>query len=136
MERGSDTHGPRLDDALKHETEGLVHAGHGTHAEEWKDPEASGEDQPDADLDPAGTLAGGTPPGMDEVDVEQRSELARWLTRAAFPGDRDALSGTARDNGAPDAVLATLAELPAGQTFDNVQQAWAALGGSVETERS
>jgi hypothetical protein len=39
MERGSNKHGPRLDDELKHETEGLVRSGHPTHAEEWKEPE-------------------------------------------------------------------------------------------------
>ena len=65
MERGSDKHSPRMDDALHAETEGLVRGGHDTHAEEWKQAEPSGEDQPDVDLAPDATLGGGVPDGHD-----------------------------------------------------------------------
>src|SRR3954463_13693135 len=85
VERGSDKHSPMVDEQLKHETEGLVRGGHGTHAEEWRDPEPSGEDQPDADLAPSGTLHGGTPQGMDADDVEGRAELATFLGRDIYP---------------------------------------------------
>src|SRR5207302_5452745 len=73
MERGSDKVSPRRDEQRKHETEGLVRSGHSTHAEEWKDPEPVGEDQPDTDLAPDGTLHGGTPTGMAADDVDGRS---------------------------------------------------------------
>jgi len=75
VERGSDKHSPLRDDQLKHETEGLVRASRTTHAEEWKDPEPSGEDQPDADRAPSGTLHGGVPAGMTEEDVEDRKSV-------------------------------------------------------------
>ena len=50
MDRGSDKVSPREDEQRKHEVEGLIRSGRTTHAEEWKDPEPIGEDQPDADL--------------------------------------------------------------------------------------
>jgi hypothetical protein len=79
VERGSDKHSPLRADQLKHETEGLVRSGHTTHAEEWKDPEPSGDDQHDADRAPDSTLHGGTPAGMTDDDVEGRAELATYL---------------------------------------------------------
>src|SRR3954454_23648065 len=85
VDRGSDKHSPLVDDQLKHETEGLVRAGRGTHAEEWKDAEPSGEDQPDSDLAPKGTLHGGTPSGMDADDLEGRAEIATFLGKHGYP---------------------------------------------------
>jgi hypothetical protein len=69
MERGSDKHSARMDDALQHETEGLIRSGHDNRAD-WNSPEPSGEDQPDVDRAPNGTLAGGVPDGMTESDSE------------------------------------------------------------------
>src|SRR5437763_14289840 len=89
VDRGSDKHSPLVDDQLKHETEGLVGAGRSTHAEEWKDAGPSGEDQPDADLAPAGTLHGRTPAGMDGDYVEGRAELAGCIRKAPYPLQRD-----------------------------------------------
>ena len=135
MEQRSDKHGPRQDEALKHETEGLVHAGRTTRAEEWRDPEPPGEDQPDAGQILSGTRQG-TAPGMTEEDVEERSEIARFLGISAFPGDRDALVAVAVDNEATDHVLAELQRLPAGETFQNVQEVSRALGHGGETHRT
>ena len=42
MERGSTKHGAQLDEALKHETDGMVSGGRSTHAEEWKSAEPAG----------------------------------------------------------------------------------------------
>ncbi|GAB4098561.1 hypothetical protein [Sinomonas halotolerans] len=39
IERGSDKHGPHLDDQMKHESEGDIQGGRPAHAEEWKDKE-------------------------------------------------------------------------------------------------
>lgn len=130
----SDKHGPMHDDALAAETEGLVRSGHSTHAEEWKDPEPSGEDQPDVDRAPAGTLSGGVPEGMTEEDVAQRSDLARFLGRP-YPADRAALVEAARDNNAPDSVLGRLEALPDDRTFANLHDVWDAMGGGNEEER-
>lgn len=127
MERGSDKHGPMLDDALKHETEGLLRGGHTTHAEEWKDPEPAGEDQPGGAV-----MVGGTPAGVDADDVEGRSELARYLGPSCFPAAGEMLLEAAAMNGAPERVLNELRSLPSGQEFVNVAEVWTRLGGGIE----
>lgn len=38
-ERGNTTHGPHVDDQMKHETQGLVQGGHPTRAEDWRETE-------------------------------------------------------------------------------------------------
>jgi hypothetical protein len=136
MDRGSDKVSPRVDDQLKHETEGLVRSGHSTHAEEWKDPEPIGEDQPDADLAPGGTLVGGTPDGMAPDDVEGRSELASYLGKDCYPMVRAQVIDLVIDRNAPQRVVDLVRELPSDREFTNVNDIWSALGGSVETRRS
>jgi hypothetical protein len=46
IDRGSDKHGRRLDEALAHETEGAVRATRSTPAEEWREPEPTGKANP------------------------------------------------------------------------------------------
>ena len=135
MERGSDKHSPLRDDQLKHETEGLVRGGHSTHAEEWKDPEPSGEDQPDVDLAPDGTLVGGTPPGMSPEDVEGRAELASFLGRDVYPAVRTQILELVTEREAPERVIDLVRRLPAGKEFHNMNEVWSAIGGGVEAER-
>lgn len=135
MERGSDQHNQRLDDAMKSETQGMMKSGRDTHAEEWKSAEPSGEDQPDVDLAPNGTLAGGVPDGMSGDDVEGRSELATYLHRSTFPAAGTALEQAAREADAPDAVLEELRGLPAGGEYANVGEVWQALHGGHEAHR-
>lgn len=135
MERGSDKHGPMRDDELKHETEGMVRAGHATHAEEWKEPEPSGEDQPDGDTAPQGTLHGGTPKGMSGDDVEGRAEIASYLGKDAYPMVREQIINLAIDRQAPDRVVDLVRRLPSGREFHNVNEVWAAVGGHVESDR-
>ena len=135
MDRGSDKVSPRRDDELKHETEGLVRAGRTTHAEEWKDPEPVGEDQPDADLVPDGTLHGGTPEGMSGDDVEGRAEIATFIGKDAYPLVREQIIDLVIDGHAPDRVISLVRELPAGREFHNINEVWTALGGHVEAER-
>ncbi len=134
MERGSDKHSARMDDALEAEVSGLMRAGHDSRAD-WNSPEPSGEDQPDVDLVPNGTLAGGVPDGMTEDDVERRSELAQLLGRI-WPATSEQVLAVAVENEAPDAILSTLRHLPPGQSFANLQELWAAVsGGHVESHR-
>ena len=134
MERGSDKHSARMDDALEAEVSGLMRAGHDNRAD-WNSPEPSGEDQPDVDLVPNGTLAGGVPDGMDEADVEKRSELASYLGRL-WPATSEQVLFVAVENDAPEDVLATLRRLPAGRSFANLQELWASIsGGHVESHR-
>ena len=135
MERGSDKHGFRLDDAMAAETEGLVRSGHNTHKEEWREAEPSGEDQPDVDLVPDGTLEGGSPDGMDAGDVEGRSELAGYLGQHVYPADRAALEAKAAESNAPDRILDLISRLPADRRYANVSEVWVALGGGHEAHR-
>lgn len=46
MQRGSDKHSARKDDALARDVEGMIRSGGPTHAEEWKDPEPPADDDP------------------------------------------------------------------------------------------
>jgi len=135
MERGSDKHSARMDEALDSEVEGLIRAGRDTHAEEWKSAEPSGEDQPEVDLSANGDLHGGVPDGMSEADVEERSRLAAYLGKEVWPATGEQLLEVARGRQAPDVVLDRLAELPAGRVFDNLQDAWHQLGGGTEQHR-
>jgi hypothetical protein len=135
VERGSDKHSPMVDDQLKHETEGLVRSGHSTHAEEWKDPEPSGEDQPDADRAPGSTMVGGTPQGMTADDVEGRAELATYLGKEIYPAVRAQLLDHVIGAGAPDRVVAVVRGLPSDREFTNVNDVWESTGGSTEQTR-
>jgi hypothetical protein len=129
--------GPREDEELKHETQGLEQGGHSTHAEEWKDPEPAGEDQPTGDEHVVPEwLEQGTPPGMDPADVEQRSDVARFLDATAFPGRRDDLVAAAERNQAPVAVVELLRRLPSDETFENTQDVARAAGLGTEERRT
>jgi hypothetical protein len=129
----STKHSPRLDDEMQHEVQGMVRSGRSTHAEEWAESEPTAEGEPDVDASPADTLVGGTPVGMDADAVVARAELARWLTRAPFPGTRAELVEAARDHRAPDAVVAELQRLPDGETYERVGDVVRALGYPTET---
>lgn len=135
MERGSDKVSPRADEELKHQTQGLVRSGHTTHAEEWKDPEPIGEDQPDADLAPGGTLHGGTPSGMTGDDIEGRAELAGYIGKDAYPLIGQQVLELVMDGQAPARVIDLVRRLPSGREFHNINDIWTSLGGHVEAER-
>jgi Protein of unknown function (DUF2795) len=128
----STKHSPRVDEEMEHEVQGLLKAERATRAEEWREVEPQAEGDPDIDSDPAGTLTGGTPVGMDADAVTARAELARWLVRADFPADGPGLVEAARDHRAPDVVVAELQRLPEGQTFERVGDVVRALGYPTE----
>src|SRR5215213_3052151 len=129
----STKHSPRVDDELEHEMQGMLRAERATRAEEWREVEPVAEGDPDVDADPAGTLVGGTPVGMDADAVAARAELARWLDRADFPATGPELVEAARDHQAPDAVAAELEKLPAGENFERIGDVVRALGYPTET---
>jgi hypothetical protein len=134
MDRGSDKHSPRLDEEMKHETSGLIAGNKDSHAEEWRLPEPSGEDQPNADRAPDGTLHGAVPDGMTEEDVDARAELATYLPISVFPGVREQLLEHVMDSSAPDIVVERVRALPAGREFINVGDVWRALNGGAHVE--
>ncbi len=134
MQRGSDKHGPRQDEAMGHEVEGLLRSGHGGRAEEWRESEPPADDM-DIDLVPDGTLVGGVPEGMTGEDVTGRAELATVLTRGVFPADTEQLISAAEENNAAPRILEELRGLPSDQQFDTVNDVWVALGHNVESRR-
>jgi hypothetical protein len=136
MERGSDKHSARMDEALEAEVHGMMTAGRETRGEQWNTAEPSGEDQPDVDLVPDGTLSGGVPDGMTERDVEERSEIASYLGKEVWPAGSAVLTAKARELGAPDRVLDQLQRLPDSAVFGNVQEVYQALQGGTEAHRS
>jgi Protein of unknown function (DUF2795) len=128
---------PREDEQLAHETEGLVRSGHPTRVEEFRDPEPAGEDQPTGDEHLMGPgREPGTAPGLTPDDVETRSEIARFLDRAALPGGRDDLLASAEQNQATQRVLDLLGRLPADTQFENMQDVARALGLGTEEHRA
>ena len=129
----STKHSPRVDEELEHEMQGMLKAERGTRAAEWREVEPSAEGDPDVDADPAGTLVGGTPVGMDADAVVARAELARWLDRADYPNSGSGLVEAARDHRAPDAVVAELEKLPADDTYERIGDVVRALGYPTET---
>jgi hypothetical protein len=129
----STKHNPRVDEELEHEIQGMLKAEHATRSEEWREVEPVAEGDPDLTADPAGTLVGGTPVGMDADAVVVRAELARWLDRADFPSTGPVLVEAALDHRAPDAVVAELRRLPEGETYERIGDVVRALGYPTET---
>jgi hypothetical protein len=132
MERGSDKHGPRLDEALKHDTSSLVHGSpvesRASEAREQEGP-ADGEPTPDA------LLTGDRPPSdpdtLSHDEIEARTELGRHLQPSIFPADRAAIVASAQRMEGSEDLVARLSQLPDG-TFDHLEAVWEALGGRVE----
>ena len=135
MERGNAKHSPRVDDELAHEVDGVVKGTAGGRAEEFREAEPAGDDQPETSMVPEGDDGSGAPQGMTAEEVELRSRFGRYINRSALPGDRDRLRRDAEGNEAPDDVLAEIDRLPTGVRFQTVSEAWAALGHHNETQR-
>jgi uncharacterized protein DUF2795 len=127
MERASDKHAQRLDDAMAADTRSMTQ-GAPIEARDRDERLQEGGEGPEALRGLRGPNAVG---GSDERDG--RSELARHLRPSAFPGDREALLAVARDEHAPGAVLDALRVLPEGEEFGNVEAVWEALGGRRES---
>jgi hypothetical protein len=124
MERGSDTHGPIMDDELRRRTEPMERgAPVESRAEEEREEAAPADEEPVADQ----RLHGGRPAGLD--DLEARSELARFLQPSAFPAERDALLRSASETRAPDPIVRAIRSLPEARAYQNVQEVWEDLAG-------
>ena len=131
MERTSTKHGPRTDDALRHETESLTRGSPvESRAEESRMAEPPGDD----DFLSSAVLHSLDPPimGMPADEVAARSMLAIGLRPGAFPADAPSLLRDAVANKAPEWVCATLRGVDQVQRYDNVQQLWEATGGHHE----
>lgn len=135
IQRRSDKSGPMRDDQRARETSGITEGTHEPHAEEWREQEPSGEDQPDVDMVPDTTLAGGTPPGMTQRDVNLRSALARYLGPDVYPADRQALLRRLEETAAPGNLVELVRDLPFGRLYTTVQELSQDLGLGTEERR-
>lgn len=134
MSDKSDKHGPRLDEELKHETEGLVRGGGPTHADPGHDPEPV---ETDAGRDPTAAGAareGGSPPGMTPQEVDMRSAYAKVLAGVDYPATRARLSAHAAGEGAPEVAVRALGDLP-DREYGGLAEVLETLGYGRETSR-
>ena len=131
MSDSSALHGPREDDELKRELRSDLQAHRATRSEEWREPEAAGEDEPQPD-ETAGTPEGRARPPAEEAAYELRSELASYLGRAAIPGDRARITAILAENHAPDQMLDLAARLPGNVTYTHMREVFEALGLPIE----
>lgn len=128
MERGSNKHSARVDDELSQEVRGTVQGVAGARAEEWKQAEPSGEDQPQVSMVPVDDSGRGEPNGVGSPQGEAFSRFGSYIGLSALPGDRETLEKSARDLLAPDDVIETLRRLPADTTYQTVAEVWRAAG--------
>lgn len=136
MQRGSSKHGPILDDQLAHEVEAYTQGTGSTRADEWRDAEPAGEDQPESTLIPEGAHPAGAPAPLSGQDLEQRSRLGRFIPRSVLPAQQPALVEAARSAGAPQDVVDELSRLPADREYHTVYDIWDALGHENEPRSS
>lgn len=130
MERNA-KHGFRVDDAMASETDSLTRgAPIESRVEEWREAEPAGDDQPVPDMILNGDAR--ETPGLGHDEIELRSELAKRLRMSVFPANRQTLEEVAAEEQAPGHIIDLLRRLPDGRTYENTQDVWAALGGSVE----
>lgn len=143
MDRGSDKHSPRLDEEMERETRGLTQgAPADSRAEEWRETEPSGEDEPLVSIEPDPEAPKSDIAEADDdaagvaspAERDDRATVATYLRRSVFPAKRNQLIREAEANNAPDHVLAELRRLDSETVFANVAQAWSAATGLPEHE--
>ncbi|MCW5251902.1 MULTISPECIES: DUF2795 domain-containing protein [unclassified Streptomyces] len=121
MQRGSDRLSAHRDDEMKHELQGMLRSGHPTRTEEWNDPEPTAEDDPEV-------MNGPVTPDRGPTRLEAlRLELARTLTRGAFPAGPGELGRALRLGHAPDVLVEGMERLPRKARYGNVQELAVAL---------
>ncbi|HSH59987.1 MAG TPA: DUF2795 domain-containing protein [Acidimicrobiales bacterium] len=127
MDRESNKHSPRVDEALAHDVDSLLHGS----PEESRAQE--GRLQEDPGVGPGRRFDDPVPgTGLTEADLQERAELSSHLAAAHFPARRDELVAAAREDHAPEDVVRALGELPPDEEYETVQAVWQALGGNVE----
>lgn len=126
MEHGRDKIGPVRDEMMKKQLRGE------SRAEEDRESQPAGEDQPSATRDPGASLTGATPQGMTPKDVETRAELAQHLGRSVYPADKGDILRVLWENHAPDRLVELAESLPADRRFENAQRVAEALGIGTE----
>ena len=77
----------------------------------------------------------GTPEGMSEADVAERSLLATYLGKEIWPATKAEIIEQANNAHAPEEVLSRFEQLP-DQRFTNMADMWSVLGGDNEHHRN
>ena len=129
MERETDKHNPRVDDAMAHDVESLLKGA----PEESRAQEARLQEDPGVGPGRRFDLEERSGLGIPDAEVDQRAELARHLAGARFPAGRGELVAAAEAANAPESLVADLRRLPPDEAFANVQRVWLALGGEAES---
>lgn len=134
MTEKSGKHGPKLDEEMRREAEGLMRSGGPTRPQPWNDPEPV---DTDTGLDPTSTRIDrrGAPPGMTPQEVEERSAFASVLAGVQYPAGPDDLAHHAEEAGAPDTVVNRLSRLP-GESYDGLPEIVRDLGIGHEERRT
>ena len=130
----STKHSPRVDEQLEHEIQGMLRANRTTRAEEWRDPEPGRRGRPRRRRRPGGH-ARRRHPGR-HGRRRRRAPGPSWPAGSSahdFPSTGAELVEAARDHRAPDAVVAELERLPAGETYERIGDVVRALGYPTET---
>src|SRR4051794_29645150 len=115
MERGSDTHGPRVDDELARETASLTHgAPIEARADDMRLQEDAGDDEPMPEpfIATEATDTGDAGEMPSYAAIRDRSELARHLRPSIYPATRTEIVICATEENAPDDLIDMLGLLP------------------------
>jgi hypothetical protein len=129
MERGSSKHSPHLDEAMQREAKTHTRGGPaGSRANEWRDPEAVDDEQPEASWLPEGPRRDGAPAPLTGEELEARSRFGQLIPRSVLPADREALLKAVDSNRVPPQLWERLEQLPADRKFATVYEIWEALG--------
>ncbi len=128
MERESDKHSPRIDDAMAHDLDSLLRGAPG----ESRAQESRLQEDPDVGPGRRFNLDDGRGLAISDDEADQRADLARHLAGATFPAGRDELVAAAQADYAPESMVEALRGLPEDGAFANVQGVWEAMGGDSE----
>ncbi|HEX2312655.1 MAG TPA: DUF2795 domain-containing protein [Thermomonospora sp.] len=132
MPRDSSKHGPRLDEEMRHETEGMVRGGGATHTEEWRQTESADEPPGSVQMPPERQGGGAD---MTAREVEWRSEIAQVLAPLEYPADRGRILSFLEARHAPDNIITAMTGLPKDRQFRNVGEIARAIGVHTEQHR-
>jgi hypothetical protein len=131
MERTTNLHGARVDEALHAETESLERGSPvEARREESREKEGPGDDQPMPEAAVGGDRESWSGQEIDRTDVRTREQIGQVIA-GKFPATRDELLERA-GQAAPAWVADDLRALPADRSFENVEAVWEALGGPRE----
>lgn len=127
-DRGSDKHGPRIDEELAEAARPMEQGGPSdARAEEDRQQEAPDDFDPVPDSR-VGRAAEGSPvPEIADDPKEAKREIAASLEPSIFPASRAEVLESAETNHAREPVIRALAALPPGETWGGIEDLWRAL---------